>query len=164
MSPNDALPVASQLCLALMRVGTRMSARFDVRFAPHDLTQAQFRALLGVWQMGQGDGAVTPSALADFLLIERPTATALVAKLVNRGLLVRVPAPGDRRSHTLHLTQSGGELLQSAGEAATRLGEKTTASFGEAEQVMFLQLLTRMEEHLRRIDDETSGLSEVRDG
>ncbi len=164
MSENKTPPVASSLCLALMRVGTRMSARFDVRFAPHDLTQAQFRVLLGVWQMGQGESGVTPSVLADVLLIERPTATSLVAKLVNRGLLVRVSDANDRRSHTLYLTQAGGELLRIAGDAATRLGEKTAAIFSESEQETFLQLLTRLETHLRQVSAGAGGLPDKADG
>ena len=162
-NPNEPLATASLICLALMRLGTRMSARFDVRFTPHHLTQAQFRVLLGVWQIGEGSG-VTPSVLAEYLFIERPTATVLVAKLVERDLLARIPDPHDRRSHTLCLTKSGGELLASAGDAATRLGEQTIAPFSEAEQETFLQLLTRLEAHLRHSEGQITSLPGDNDG
>ncbi|MBC7805919.1 MAG: MarR family transcriptional regulator, partial [Akkermansiaceae bacterium] len=112
----------SQICLGLMRLGTRMASQFDTWFAEHETTQAQFRVLLAVWQLSDSPEPVTPSALADYLFIERPTATALIAKLVERGLLARVPDATDRRSHGLRLTPSGGNLLSVTGPIATAKG------------------------------------------
>lgn len=146
---NRELTRQSQICLGLMRLGTRMASQFDTWFAEHEITQAQFRVLLAVWQLGGQPEHVTPSALADHLFIERPTATALIAKLVERGLLTRVPDPTDRRSHTLRLTPSGGNLLSVTGPIATAKGANTLAPFSDAKQETFLALLARLEAHLR---------------
>ncbi|HET9480124.1 MAG TPA: MarR family transcriptional regulator, partial [Candidatus Polarisedimenticolia bacterium] len=97
---NGNLP--SWLCTALMRIGTRMAAGFDQRFAGSGVTQAQFRLLLAVRQEGGPEG-VAPSALADHLLIERASVTFLANCLVERGLLERRPGE-NRRSHRLRLT------------------------------------------------------------
>jgi DNA-binding MarR family transcriptional regulator len=52
-------------------------------------------------------GPLTPSELAAREHIERPTATRLIAKLEERGLLSRTAAPGDARSSLLSLTPAG---------------------------------------------------------
>ena len=62
--------LGSEVCTALMRIGTRMAAGFDQHFSRVGITQAQFRTLLAIHQEGGREG-ITPSALADHLLIER---------------------------------------------------------------------------------------------
>ncbi|MBC8134338.1 MAG: winged helix-turn-helix transcriptional regulator [Fibrella sp.] len=150
MSDSDrVLTRQSRICLGLMRLGTRMASQFDAWFAEHEITQAQFRVLLAVWQLADKPDHVTPSALADYLFIERPTATILIAKLVERSLLARVPDETDRRSHRLRLTPSGGNLLSIMGPIATAKGGNTLAPFTDGEQETFLALLARLEAHLR---------------
>lgn len=122
---------AAWICTALMRLGTSMTAEFDRRFQAEGLTQAQFRTLLAVHALDGGEG-VTPSALADHLLLERPSVTGIVARLVERGWLVRRPGE-NRRSHRLGLSAAGGALLGGAGPAATRLAVHTLAGLSEAE-------------------------------
>lgn len=142
------LPVKSQVCLALMRIGTRMVTGFDQRFAEHGLTQAQFRVLLAVHFTG-GDEGIAPSALADHLLIERATVSLLETRLVKHGLLQRLPDPLTRRSHRLRLTPAGGQMLQELGQKATALGQETLSVFGSDEEAVLLELLTRLEQQLR---------------
>ena len=138
----------SQICLALMRVGTRMVTGFDQRFADHQITQAQFRVLLAVHQAGGNEG-IAPSVLADHLLIERATVSLLAARLVERGLLERQVDPTTRRSHKLRLTPSGGQTLQALGQKATALGEETLSVFNPEEETILLEMLARLEQRLR---------------
>jgi DNA-binding MarR family transcriptional regulator len=140
---------ASVVCLALMRLGTRMAAQFDNWFADAGITQAQFRMLLAIWQRAGREGSITPSALAEHLFIERPTATVLIARLVERGLVVRVPSQEDRRSYGLRLTEAGGLLLQTIGPVATEKAEKTLADFTADEQALLRSMLGRLESYLR---------------
>lgn len=149
---EEAVTRESQICLALMRLGTRMASQFDTWFVEQGITQAQFRVLLAVWQLAGRDGNVTPSVLAEYLLIERPTATVLIARLVERGLLLRVDSETDRRSHGLRLTEAGGAMLQATGPLATQRGEYTLSPFDDAEQETLLALLSRLESHLRTGD------------
>lgn len=92
----------SEVYTAVIRVGTRMVAGFDQRFAEFNLTQAQFRTLVGVIMLDRGE-EITPSALADHLFVERATLSVVAQALVKRGLLVRRPGE-NRRSHRLSLT------------------------------------------------------------
>ena len=79
------------------------------------LTLAQYRLLAMI-----GGGADRASHLAGRLALAKPTVSATVDTLVERGLLVRGTATDDRRVTTLSLTASGREVLARA-EAAMRV-------------------------------------------
>ena len=56
-------------------------------------------------------GPLTPSELAGRERIQRPTATRLIARLEETGLVDRTQDPTDRRSFVVALTPAGRELL-----------------------------------------------------
>jgi long-chain acyl-CoA synthetase len=83
-----------------------------------DLTLAQFRVLALI-----DAGDERSSLLADRLSVAKPTITAVVDGLVERGLLLREAVAGDRRSIRLSLTSDGLEALRAAEDSmATSLG------------------------------------------
>src|SRR5262245_39174808 len=77
-----------------------------------DLTLAQYRVLALV-----ADGDERSSRLAERLAVAKPTITAVVDGLVERGFLVREAVAGDRRSIRVALTPSGTEALRAADDA-----------------------------------------------
>lgn len=115
--------LASQVCTALMRIGTRLASGFDQHFAVLGLTQAQFRVLLAIWELGGNDGSA-PSVLADHLLIERGTVSVITNRMVEQGWLERVPGV-NRRTYRLVLTTTGADLLQRAIPRAIALADAT---------------------------------------
>jgi DNA-binding MarR family transcriptional regulator len=58
-------------------------------------------------------GPLTPSELAVREQIQRPTATRVLARLEDGGLIARTADPADRRSSLVSATPSGTELLAS---------------------------------------------------
>jgi DNA-binding MarR family transcriptional regulator len=78
------------------------------------LTLAQYRLLAMI-----GRGADRASHLAGRLALAKPTVSATVDTLAERGLVERAPARDDRRVTTLSVTESGRAVLQAA-EAAMR--------------------------------------------
>jgi DNA-binding MarR family transcriptional regulator len=90
------------------------------------LTLAQYRLLAMI-----GDGASRASHLAGQLALAKPTVSATIDTLAERGLVERGTAPDDRRVARLSLT--------SAGEAA----------LGEAERAM----RARLDAVLAHVDD-----------
>jgi DNA-binding MarR family transcriptional regulator len=56
-------------------------------------------------------GPLTPSEVAFRERIQRPTATRVLARLEEQGLIARTPDPQDRRSSLLAVTTAGRELL-----------------------------------------------------
>jgi len=79
-----------------------------------DLTLAQFRVLSLV-----AEGDERSSLLADRLAVAKPTITAVVDGLVERGLLARAAVAGDRRSIRLSLTPEGVTALRTAEREAS---------------------------------------------
>jgi len=102
-----------------------MVTGFDQHFAGLEITQAQFRVLLAVWKQGGADG-IAPSALADYLLIERGTVSVLTTRMVTRGWLTRQPGE-NRRTYRLTLTKAGTKLLQDVVPRALALAGHTLA-------------------------------------
>jgi DNA-binding MarR family transcriptional regulator len=58
------------------------------------------------------EGPLTPSALADHERIQRPTATRVVARLEQMGLVTRRPDPSDARASRVAITRDGATLLK----------------------------------------------------
>ena len=77
--------------------------------AAGDLTLAQFRVLSLV-----AGGDERSSLLAERLAVAKPTITAVVDGLVERGLVAREAVEGDRRSLRLTLTKQGASALRAA--------------------------------------------------
>ena len=142
--------ISSRVCLALMRLGTKIASGFDQHFRTLNLTQAQFRLLLTIWEKGNADG-ITPSQLASELLLERSSVSTLVEVLVGRGWIVRQPGE-NRRSYQLVLTPQGGQVLQQAIPSAVSLADYILSELGPGELLQLRDLLSQVEVRLRDYD------------
>ena len=85
-----------------------LAARRLERATP-DLTLAQYRVLALV-----AGGDERSSLLAGRLAVAKPTVTAVVDGLVERGYLAREAVAGDRRSQRLVVTRTGRKALAAA--------------------------------------------------
>lgn len=139
--------LASFVCTALMRTGTRMAAGFDHHFAPLGITQAQFRTLLAIWERG-GKKGIAPSALAEHLLIERATVSVLTNRMTEQGWLLRKPGE-NRRTFRLVLTKAGERLLQALIPRAVALADQTLSDIPEKQLRQMRANLDLVEARLR---------------
>jgi DNA-binding MarR family transcriptional regulator len=137
----------SKVCTALMRIGTRMATGFDQHFAPLGITQAQFRILLAIGDRGDKDG-VTPSVLAEHLLIERATVSVLTTRMVEQGWLARKPGE-NRRTFRLVLTKAGGKKLEALIPLAVALANQTVSDISHAQLRQMHASLELVETRLR---------------
>src|ERR1700744_4587493 len=101
-----------ELRIVTGRAVARLGRQVEVALARVDLTIAQYRALV---QLGEGGEAASPFAAK--LAVSRPSATAVVEGLVQRGLVDRHHPVGDRRRVSLALTDEGQRVLAAAGES-----------------------------------------------
>jgi DNA-binding MarR family transcriptional regulator len=92
--------------------------------AARDLTLAQFRVLALI-----AAGDERSSLLAERLAVAKPTITAVVDGLVERGFVIREAVFGDRRSIRVSLRPEGMSALRSAEE---EMGETLGRIFGYA--------------------------------
>ena len=91
-----------QLRLAVLRLARRLRQQTE-----GEITASQLSALSSVSRLGP----LTLGALAAVERVRPPTMTRIVGHLEAAGLLVRRPAPADRRSAEVELSPSGRELL-----------------------------------------------------
>jgi DNA-binding MarR family transcriptional regulator len=118
--------------------------------AARDLTLAQFRVLVLV-----AAGDERSSLLAERLAVAKPTITAVVDGLVERGFVAREAVAGDRRSIRVALTPAGVAALDTAeqemSETLARIFEHARERDALVGALLDLDdaLALRMEERLR---------------
>ena len=94
--------VAGHLRLVVSRTARRLRQE-----AGADLSPSQISALAAI----DRHGPLTPSELATRERIQRPTATRVIARLEEAGLLDRTSDPDDRRSCLVGIAPEGRRLL-----------------------------------------------------
>jgi DNA-binding MarR family transcriptional regulator len=105
------LELAARLRLAITRTARRLRQE-----AGEDLSPSQAAVLATL----DRHGPLSPSELAAREQVKRPTATRVIARLVEAGLVERTADPDDRRCALVSLTAEGRALLR-------RLRERKTA-------------------------------------
>jgi DNA-binding MarR family transcriptional regulator len=105
-SPGTA---SAEFQVIVGRTVARLARQVEIALATIDLTTAQYRTLTQL-----GDGAEASSSLAAKLAVSRPTVTAVVEGLVERGLVDRRHSAQDRRRVSVDLTESGRQMLARA--------------------------------------------------
>jgi DNA-binding MarR family transcriptional regulator len=93
---------------AHLRVVLARSARRLRQQAGTDLSPSQTAALATI----ERRGPLTPSEVAACERIQRPTATRVIARLEEAGLIDRAADPSDGRSSLLTITAEGRALLE----------------------------------------------------
>ena len=104
MQTISTTDLAHRLRPVLVRLARRMRQQAGAELSP---TQG---AALGTIDC---HGPLTPSELAARERIQRPTATRVLARLEEAGLIERTADPSDRRSSLVSITSSGSSLLVS---------------------------------------------------
>jgi DNA-binding MarR family transcriptional regulator len=102
MRTSTQADLAVRLRLVIARTARRLRQE-----AGEELSPSQAAALA----MIDRHGPLTPSELAVRERIQRPTATRVIARLEEAGLVDRTADPDDRRSCVVGLTPGGRELL-----------------------------------------------------
>jgi DNA-binding MarR family transcriptional regulator len=99
----ETVEVAARLRLAIVRTARRLRQEAGVELSP---SQAAALATVG------HHGPLTPSELAERERVQRPTATRIIGRLVEAGLVERTADPADGRASLISATPKGRALLQ----------------------------------------------------
>jgi DNA-binding MarR family transcriptional regulator len=99
---TPATDLAGHLRLTIVRAARRLRQE-----AGSDLSPSLTAALSTV----ERHGPMTPSELAARERIQRPTATRVLARLEEMGLIARTPDPQDRRSSLVSVTPDASAML-----------------------------------------------------
>jgi len=110
------------------------------------LTPAQLRVLQ---ILSAREGSATPKALAVQMGVSQATVTALVDRLVARGLATRIRSETDRRQIRVALTSEGDAVMQSAPDA---LQQRYVRAFERLEDWEQAQLVSSLERVAAMLD------------
>lgn len=105
--------------------------------ARHGLSTSQARALIAL------NEPMPMSALAAHLVCDASNATGLIGRMETRGLVVRTPAPGDRRSKVASRTPEGTALAHTI-RAEMRAVHGALEALTPQERTALLPLLERL--------------------
>jgi long-chain acyl-CoA synthetase len=111
------------------RVAARLAKVVERSLSSLELSLAQYR-LLG----NLADGPSQASTLAERLIVSRPSVTAIVDGLVERGLVTRMGAEADRRRVMHVLTPAGRKMLADADSAIAQRLDVLAEELSEPEQ------------------------------
>jgi DNA-binding MarR family transcriptional regulator len=93
-------------------------------------------------------GPLRLSELAERMGITAPTASRAVDGLVELGLLVRLPDPGDRRAVRIDLTKSGRKHIEERKARAAAALEPAVGALSAQDRARLAALLTRLADEL----------------
>lgn len=114
-SPGPASKERLRLWLRLLAVQREIENEVRERLrVEHDTTLPRFDVLAA---LDRSEAGLKMSELSGELRVSNGNVTGIVDRLVNDGLIMRAPVPGDRRAMTVRLTQKGREVFAGMAEA-----------------------------------------------
>ena len=141
-----SIPEADRTCTeayaSVCRTGEALLGELDRRVRPTlDIPQAAATALAVI----DGAGApLTPSQVADRVLIPSATVTATLDLLERRGWIRRAPNPDDRRSVLVEITPDGRAVADQVLPGIRMLEKSVLSALTPGERVQLLGLLAKI--------------------
>lgn len=136
-APIDLDAVPGHLIRRLQQIAVGL---FMEETAEFDLTPVQFAALAAVARQP----ALDQRTLARTIGFDTSTIGGVIDRLERRGLVMRQPAPDDRRVRRLTITPEGAALLERVMPAMQQAQKRILAPLPAAERATFLRLLTTL--------------------
>jgi DNA-binding MarR family transcriptional regulator len=94
---------------------------------------------------------VTSTELADFFCVQKSAVTAMINRLVEKGLIGREQHAADRRVVYLYLTPHGKELSQKLQEKVNKITNAFISKFDPEEIGSFIQTYEKLAKMLRQM-------------
>jgi len=110
LSPSPSSVLTECYCLNAQRAARRLARLYDDTFRPLGLSHGQFSLLMLV----AGMQPASVGQVAQQLVMDRTTVTAIVKPMERRGLLESAASPTDLRQRLLSVTREGTALLAQA--------------------------------------------------
>ena len=113
------------------------------------LGQVLLLATLRAQRELHGDGTLTQTRLGQLTGIEKSSLVLMLDALEKQGWVERRRHPGDRRAHSIHLTDDGARRFEAIGVKLHAQQQKNLAPLSVAEREEMMAMMTRLISHLR---------------
>jgi len=114
--------------------------REDMRLA-YDLTLPRFEILA---MLQRSEAGLRMTDLSSQLMVSNGNVTGIVDRLVEDGLVERVPVPGDKRASLVRLTYKGEAVFAEMADMHERWVDGLLSDISPAEATAMIQRLTRV--------------------
>jgi DNA-binding MarR family transcriptional regulator len=128
----------------LHEVAKLLKRRFEEEVRVYNVTLPQFRVLAQI-ALGQDS---SQKALAASIDVDPMTMSGILDRLEKRGLINRIPDPGDSRAKLAAVTEEGAEIVESARNVGLGVLEEGLQGLSEKERTQLKYLLGRMRDNL----------------
>lgn len=146
--------VRHELTLNIVRTANLMAIEGERLFRRYGLTEAQFNALFALKYKTR---AWSQSDLGKRLVVTRASITSLLDKLEAKGLVRRMPVPGNRRSYHVELTSAGRRLVDEVEPVYRANIHKVTRGFSEAYCRELISALERVRAEITVLREHQAG-------
>ncbi|WP_375479881.1 MarR family winged helix-turn-helix transcriptional regulator [uncultured Jatrophihabitans sp.] len=137
-----AAETVQRIVTALSRLSRRLDVFYNSRFDALDLSRSEWPVLQALAIEGRG-GSSNPSRLADAAGVSASTMTHRLDRMVERGLIERLPDPQNRTRMIVTLTRSGWDLFRAAVLAAETKETDVFAPLTDGERATLARLLEK---------------------
>jgi DNA-binding MarR family transcriptional regulator len=131
----------------LLAVGALIGRRLDAFAARHDLDRGQGDVLFTLRRAGP-PYRLSPTTLAESLLVTSGTMTNRLDRLEKRGLIRRLPNPADRRALDIELTDEARELVDELIGEHVANEREMLEPLTESERVQLVRITRKLLAHL----------------
>jgi len=138
--------------VALAQVGDASVALVDKALRHHNLSRAGREALAVIDGAGQ---PLSPTAIAQRLIVTTASVTSLLDTLERRGLVERQPDPRDRRGLLVALTPDGHALVDEFLPQVVAVQTAAMAPLSEPQRRQLVKLLSAVRAGVAAVDAET---------
>ena len=135
--------------MALVQVGEAFVAMVNKAVRHRGLSAAGRQALAII---EGSDGPLSPTTIAERLLVTTASTTSLLDTLERRGLLTRQPDPGDRRRLLVSLTEAGRRIVEEFLPEVVSLQTAVMAGLSDAERQRLMRSLAAIGEAIAAVD------------
>ena len=129
---------SNNLGYLLNRCAAQMATRFEHELASHDISLAQWGALLAI----HDKGTASPSDIADRVGIDRGATTRLLARMEAKSLITRRAHAEDKRSVLLELSPATAAKMPDLLALSQRVNRDALATLPQAEAEALLKTLS----------------------
>ena len=136
----DAYGLHSSTGYWVQRLAASINEFFYGKLSAHGITRGLW-PVLGALHRGD---ASTPAEVAQFVGLDPSAVTRLLDRLEEKGLLVRRPHGGDRRSVTLELTAKGEELVPKLTACSKETNENFLQGITQKDAAMLIRIIKKM--------------------
>jgi DNA-binding MarR family transcriptional regulator len=143
----DLDPSGKHITGRIVRLASLFQAEFErVKgrvFGVHGLKETDFGVLSPLRRVGE-PFELTPTELARHKMITSGGMTAALDRLEAKGMIVRVPNPGDRRGSLVRLTEQGREVIDASMKLHAEVEQMLVAPLSEQERADLQRLLRKL--------------------